>query len=71
MLVTCSAEDLIVHKAFAARDKDWLDIEGVAARQAGGLDVALIFEELGPLLALKSDRETEAGLHRALKSAGP
>lgn len=27
-LQTCSAEDLIVLKAFAGRDKDWLDIEG-------------------------------------------
>jgi len=27
-LLTCCAEDLIVHKAFAGRDRDWLDIEG-------------------------------------------
>jgi len=25
-LRTCSAEDLIVHKAFAARPQDWVDI---------------------------------------------
>jgi hypothetical protein len=32
-LLICSAEDLIVHKAFAGRDRDWLDIEGVVIRQ--------------------------------------
>ena len=31
-LLTCSAEDLIVLKAFAARPKDWMDIEGVVIR---------------------------------------
>ena len=33
-LATCSAEDLIVHKAFAARDRDWLDIDGVLGGRA-------------------------------------
>ncbi len=37
-LLTCSAEDLIVHKAFAARDRDWVDIDGVLARQGSSLD---------------------------------
>ena len=32
-LRTCSAEDLIVMKAFAARPRDWLDIEGIIIRQ--------------------------------------
>lgn len=52
-LVTCSAEDLIVHKAFAARDRDWLDLEGVIARQDDALDVDLVVRELVPLLELK------------------
>ena len=34
-LRTCSAEDLIVHKAFAARERDWVDIDGVLQRQGG------------------------------------
>ena len=54
-LTTCSAEDLVTLKAFAGRDKDWLDIAGVAARQGGALDVALVFRELKPLLELKED----------------
>ena len=32
-LQTCSAEDLIVHKAFAGRERDWLDVEGIVIRQ--------------------------------------
>jgi hypothetical protein len=39
-LTTCSAEDLIVLKAFAGRDKDWLDIEGIILRQGDSLDKA-------------------------------
>jgi hypothetical protein len=31
-------EDLIIHKAIAAREKDWIDIEGILARQRGRLD---------------------------------
>jgi len=37
-LSTCSAEDLVVLKAFAGRDRDWADIAGVLQRQAGKLD---------------------------------
>ena len=34
-ITTCSAEDLIVHKAFAGRDKDWLDLEGIITEITG------------------------------------
>jgi hypothetical protein len=50
---TCSAEDLIVFKAFAARDKDWLDVQGIVLRQGARLDTGLILAELAPLLDLK------------------
>ena len=65
ILTTCGAEDLIVLKAFAGRDKDWLDIEGIAVRQAGRLDEPLIWAELGPLLELKEAPDA-AGRLRAL-----
>jgi hypothetical protein len=52
-LVTCSAEDLIVMKAFAARPKDWLDVEGVIVRQSGHLDWAYVERHLQPLAELK------------------
>ncbi len=54
-LRTCSAEDLVVHKAFASRDKDWMDIRGILQRQGRGLNLSQIFEELRPLVALKED----------------
>lgn len=63
-LRTCSAEDLVVFKAFAGRPRDWSDIESVIARQGPRLDRGLILEEVAPLLAAKEvgdglDRLTE------------
>lgn len=52
-LRTCSAEDLIVLKAFADRPKDWMDIEGVIIRQSPRLDWAYVREQLAPLAELK------------------
>jgi hypothetical protein len=68
-LRTCSAEDLIVFKAFAGREKDWLDIEGVAVRQADRLRVDLIWQELDPLLELKEAPETASRLRSVLARA--
>jgi len=56
-LRTCSAEDLIVLKAFAARSKDWMDVEGVIIRQADQLDWSYIRAQLMPLLELKEAPE--------------
>jgi hypothetical protein len=52
-LRTCSAEDLIVLKAFAGRAQDWADIERVIVRQTGKLDWDYIREQLRPLAELK------------------
>ncbi len=57
-LTTCSAEDLVIHKVFAARDRDWADVQTVLARQQGRLDLAHIRRELPPLLELKEDPES-------------
>lgn len=54
---TCSAEDLIVLKAFAARDQDWVDVRNVLIRQSAKLNRDLIREELKPLVALKEEPE--------------
>ena len=67
-LTTCSAEDLVVHKAFAGRDKDWADIATIADRQRGRLDEALVWSELEPLLELKNDRATAPRLRSILRS---
>jgi predicted nucleotidyltransferase len=37
-LPVCTAEDLIVHKAIADREKDWMDINGIVFRQRGRLE---------------------------------
>jgi uncharacterized nucleotidyltransferase DUF6036 len=66
-VTTCCAEDLIVHKAFAGRDKDWLDIQGIVVRQGAKLDRDVIWAELLPLLALRDDRETEPRLRGMLE----
>ena len=66
-LWTCSAEDLIVFKAFADRPQDWIDIEGIVLRQHRRLDAGLIWQELIPLLELKKDEQTGPRLSRLLK----
>ena len=52
-LRTCSAEDLIVLKAFAARSQDWVDVERIIVRQTGKLDWEYIKANLAPLASLK------------------
>jgi hypothetical protein len=59
-LTTCSAEDLVVHKVFAGRDRDWGDVEGILIRQHGRLKVAQIRGDLVPLLEMKEDAEALA-----------
>lgn len=56
-LLTCSAEDLIVMKAFAARDHDWGDVRGILIRQQGVLNWNYILENLKPLAELKDTPE--------------
>ncbi len=63
-LLTCSAEDLVVLKAFAGRERDWADIESVVIRQSRRLDWPLVFEELAPLAELRGGAETTSRLRR-------
>lgn len=52
----CTAEDLIVYKAFAGRPLDWADVESVIAKQPRGkLDWRYIYAQLAPLAELKVD----------------
>jgi hypothetical protein len=53
ILRTCSAEDLIVHKAFASRPQDWVDVEGVIVKQRGALLWSQIWADLADLAELK------------------
>lgn len=67
-LYTCSAEDLIVLKAFADRSKDWGDIEGVISRQSR-LDSRYIFTQLSPLCDLKEAPDIVKRLQQLLKTS--
>jgi hypothetical protein len=56
-LPVCSADDLFIMKAFAARPKDWLDAETIAVRQKGRLNTVRILEHLAELSELKAEPE--------------
>ncbi|MFZ4695847.1 MAG: hypothetical protein ACOYMV_12045 [Verrucomicrobiia bacterium] len=56
-LRTCSAEDLVVFKAFAGRPLDWQDVKTILVRQRGKLNLALVRRELTPLVELKEEPE--------------
>jgi predicted nucleotidyltransferase len=66
-ITTCSAEDLVVHKAFANREQDWADIERVLMRQIKRLNIDLILKELRPLLELKEAPEIEDRLRKMME----
>lgn len=54
-LLTVSAEDLVVMKAFAGRDQDWADVEGIILANEN-LDREKIFDEISHLFELMPDR---------------
>lgn len=55
-LRTCTAEDLIVMKAFANRGGDWVDVRTILVRQGvRKLDWDHILRELSPLCELKEE----------------
>lgn len=56
-LITCSAEDLVVLKAFAERGKDWSDVESIILKQREQLDLDYILQQLKPLCELKESPE--------------
>ena len=49
VLNTCSADDLFVLKAFAARPQDWIDTQGIVVRQGKRLDHDYILARLRDL----------------------
>ncbi len=63
-LRTCSAEDLVVLKAFAGRGQDWVDVERLIVRQTGKLDWDYIRRQLQPLAELKGEPEILERLER-------
>lgn len=69
VLRTCSATDLVVHKAFAARPQDWVDFEGVLVRQKGALAWAQLWADLGELAVRKEAPELLDELERVARRA--
>lgn len=65
-LRTCSAEDLVVMKVFAARDKDWADVTSILERRGAKLDFELIRQELVPLLDAKGEPDLADELERRI-----
>jgi len=63
-LRVCTAEDLVVMKAFAGRPHDWTDVERILVRQKGKLDWPQIRRELKPLADLKEAPEILDHLER-------
>ncbi|MEA3209488.1 MAG: hypothetical protein QOE70_2545 [Chthoniobacter sp.] len=69
-LFTCSADDLVVYKAFAARDRDWSDVDRILAVQRERLKIDQILAELRPLAELKEDAAIVPRLERLIRKHG-
>jgi hypothetical protein len=69
-LRTCCAEDLIVHKVFAGRERDWLDVEGVLHVQRDRIQLERIKAELPPLLELKESLESLERFEQLCRKCG-
>lgn len=71
----CSAEDLLVMKAFASRPIDWNDVRGILVRQGTkNLDWSYIHRQLQPLCELKDAPEIMTQLeklHREVAASEP
>jgi hypothetical protein len=63
-LLTCSAEDLVILKAFADRPRDWADVETILTRQQAHLDWNYVFEQLEPLCQIRGSTEVLDHLRR-------
>lgn len=56
-ITICSATDLIIHKAFACRPQDWIDVRGIVARSGPQIDWEIVEQELTVLAQLKEEPE--------------
>jgi len=67
-LITCSADDLVVLKAFADRTRDWMDVETIVQRQGDRLDQRAILSRLQPLCEAKEQPEIIKKLKRLFQT---
>lgn len=71
LLRVCTAEDLVVMKAFASRPLDWNDVRGILVRQGTqNLDWAYIRRHLQPLCEMKEAPEIMTQLERMRVEVG-
>lgn len=71
VLRTCSAEDLVVLKAFASRAIDWQDVRMVLARQGvENLDWSYIVTQLSPLAEVKEEPGIMSRLEKLRRDVG-
>lgn len=68
-LLTVSAEDLVVMKAFAGRDQDWADVAGVISANES-LDESRILRDLALLVDLMPDSDCIDKLQRLMEPNG-
>ena len=66
-ILTCSAEDLIVHKCFASRPQDWVDVENILVKRGARLNLPHVFTELTPLTELKGEPGIVVQLRRLIE----
>jgi hypothetical protein len=66
-LLTASAEDLIILKAFSDRSKDWMDIESIIAKQGKLLEQEYIVDQLTPLCEIKGNIDNIQKIQSLLK----
>ena len=57
-------------KAFAGRDRDWLDVRGIIVRQGPALKRDVILDRLMPLVELKEEPEIVDKLKRLFREVG-
>lgn len=64
---TCAADDLLVLKAFAGREKDWGDVRGIIQRQGAAIDRHAVLERLSPLAELTERTDAVVALQKLLR----
>ena len=67
----CSAEDLIIQKVVAGREKDWIDVESLLIEQRGKLDEAYVEEWLGQFAEALENPELLTRYQHLLAKARP
>jgi len=66
----CSAEDLIIQKVVAGRDKDWLDVEALLIEQRGKLDMSYVEDWIVQFADVLETPQMLARYRRLVKAQG-